>query len=108
MPLAIPGQHGQQPAGRLPTLDSARNGNRGSGRKPYVDAAVRELTSGDTRSQEQLRQKIERMMIAAGTSNPDVRHTTRRPRAGQAWSAGAEPAEAAAPALAQGRSSISF
>ena len=47
-------------------------------RKPYVDGAVRELTSGDTRSQEQMRQMIERMMIAAGTTNPDVRHTTRK------------------------------
>jgi hypothetical protein len=47
-------------------------------RKPYVDGAVRELTSGDTRSQEQMRQMIERMMIAAGTNNPDVRHTTRK------------------------------
>jgi hypothetical protein len=47
-------------------------------RKPYIDGAVRELTSGDTRSQEQMRQMIERMMIAAGTSNPGVRHTTRK------------------------------
>ena len=47
-------------------------------RKPYIDGAVRELTSGDTRSQEQMRQMIERMMIAAGNSNPDVRHTTRK------------------------------
>ena len=47
-------------------------------RKPYVDGAVRELTSGDTRSQEQMRQMIERMMIAAGTNNPYVRHTTRK------------------------------
>ena len=47
-------------------------------RKPYVDGAVRELTSGDTRSQEQMRQMIERMMIAAGTNNPDVRHVTRK------------------------------
>jgi hypothetical protein len=31
-------------------------------RKPYVDGAVRELTSGDTRSQEKMRQMVERMM----------------------------------------------
>jgi hypothetical protein len=47
-------------------------------RKPYVDGAVRELTSGDTRSQEQMRQLIERMMLASGTTNPDVRYTTRK------------------------------
>ena len=47
-------------------------------RKPYVDGAVRELTSGDTRSQEQMRRMIERMMIASGTTNPDVRYTTRK------------------------------
>lgn len=47
-------------------------------RKPYVDGAVRELTSGDSRSQEQMRQVIERMMLAAGTDNPDVRHTVRK------------------------------
>ena len=47
-------------------------------RKPYVDGAVRELTSGDSRSQEQMRQMIERMMLAAGTENPDVRHTVRK------------------------------
>jgi hypothetical protein len=46
-------------------------------RKPYVDGAVRELTSGDTRSQEQLRQAVEQTMLAAGNKNPDVRYTTR-------------------------------
>jgi hypothetical protein len=33
-------------------------------RKPYVDGAVRELTSGDNRSAEQLRQAVEQMMLA--------------------------------------------
>jgi hypothetical protein len=47
-------------------------------RKPYVDGAVRELTSGDSRSQEQIRQAVEQMMIASGTTNPDVRHTSRK------------------------------
>ena len=47
-------------------------------RKPYVDGAVRELTSGDTRSQDQIRQAVEQMMLAAGTSNPDVRYTSRK------------------------------
>jgi hypothetical protein len=47
-------------------------------RKPYVDGAVRELTSGDSRSQEQMRQAIEQMMLASGTTNPDVRHTSRK------------------------------
>jgi hypothetical protein len=46
-------------------------------RKPYVDGAVRELTSGDSRSQEQIRQAVEQMMIGAGNLNPDVRYTTR-------------------------------
>jgi hypothetical protein len=43
-----------------------------------VDGAVRELTSGESRSQEQIRQAVEQMMIASGTSNPDVRHTSRK------------------------------
>jgi len=47
-------------------------------RKPYVDGAVRELTSGETRSQEQIRQAVEQMMIGGGTANPDVRHTSRQ------------------------------
>ncbi len=46
-------------------------------RKPYVDGAVRELTSGDSRNQDQLRQAVEQLMIGAGNSNPDVRYTTR-------------------------------
>jgi len=48
-----------------------------------VDGAVRELTSGDSRSQDQIRQAVERLMLAAGNYNPDVRHTT-RPRTGPA------------------------
>lgn len=47
-------------------------------RKPYVDGAVRELTTGNSRSQEQIRQTVEQMMIAAGNANPDVRYTTRK------------------------------
>jgi hypothetical protein len=46
-------------------------------RKPYVDGAVRELTSGDSRNQDQIRQAVEQLMIGAGNSNPDVRYTTR-------------------------------
>lgn len=41
--------------------------------KPYVDGAVRELTSGEDRSPEQLRQAVESMMLAAGDRRPDVR-----------------------------------
>ena len=45
-------------------------------RKPYVEGAVQELTSGDNRSAEQLRMAVEQMMLAAGNnSNPDVRMT---------------------------------
>jgi hypothetical protein len=47
-------------------------------RKPYVDGAVRELTAGDSRTQEQMRQAVEQIMLAAGNSNPDVRYTTRK------------------------------
>lgn len=42
-------------------------------RKPYIDGAVQELTSGDTRSKDQLRESVEKMMMAAGDRNPDVR-----------------------------------
>jgi hypothetical protein len=45
-------------------------------RKPYIDGAVRELTSGDGRTQEQMRQAIESMMLAVGNKNPDVRVTS--------------------------------
>jgi len=44
-------------------------------RKPYVEGAVEELTSGDNRSAEQLRMAVEQMMLAAGNQNPDVRMT---------------------------------
>lgn len=47
-------------------------------RKPYVDGAVRELTSGDSRTQEQMRQAVEQIIISAGNPNPDVRYTTRK------------------------------
>jgi hypothetical protein len=42
-------------------------------RKPYVDGAVRELTSGQSRSPEQLRDSVEQMMLASQNRNPDVR-----------------------------------
>ena len=41
-------------------------------RKPYVDGAVRELTAGDSRSQEQLRRAVEQMMFSASNRNPDA------------------------------------
>ena len=44
-------------------------------RKPYVDGAVRELTSGENRSQEQIRQAVEQMMIASGTRSLPARRT---------------------------------
>jgi hypothetical protein len=42
-------------------------------RKPYVDGAVRELTSGDNRSAEQLRRAVEQLMLQQKNYNPDVR-----------------------------------
>lgn len=42
-------------------------------RKPYVDGAVRELTSGEERSADQLRRAVEQLMISASDNNPDVR-----------------------------------
>lgn len=42
-------------------------------RKPYVDGAVRELTSGDTRSPEQLRRAVEGLMLSARDRQPEVR-----------------------------------
>jgi hypothetical protein len=44
-------------------------------RKPYVDGAVRELTSGDDRSAEEMRRSIEQLMVAAKDKNADVRAT---------------------------------
>ena len=44
-------------------------------RKPYVDGAVRELTSGEDRSPEELRRAVEQLMISAGDRNADVRAT---------------------------------
>lgn len=41
-------------------------------RKPYIDGAVRELTSTDQRSTEQVRQSVERMILAAHDKNPQV------------------------------------
>ncbi|MGA2674993.1 MAG: hypothetical protein ABSE99_17395 [Terracidiphilus sp.] len=52
-------------------------------RKPYVEGAVEELTSGDNRSADQLRVAVEQMMLAAGNQNPDVRMTgSAAPRSG--------------------------
>lgn len=42
-------------------------------RKPYVDGAVRELTSGESRSADQLRRAVEQLMLAAKDNRPDVR-----------------------------------
>ena len=44
-------------------------------RKPYVEGAVQELTSGDNRSADELRLAVEQLMMAAGNQNPDVRLT---------------------------------
>jgi hypothetical protein len=48
-------------------------------RKPYIEGAVQELTSGDGRSQDELRVAVETMMLAAGkgNANADVRTTAR-------------------------------
>lgn len=40
-----------------------------------MDGAVRELTSGEDRDPEQLRQAVESMMLSAGDRRPDVRTT---------------------------------
>ena len=42
-------------------------------RKPYIDGAVRELTSGDDRSPDQLRRAVEQIMLAANDKKADVR-----------------------------------
>lgn len=42
-------------------------------RKPYVDGAVRELTSGDNRSAEQLRRAVEQLMLQQRNRNADIR-----------------------------------
>jgi hypothetical protein len=42
-------------------------------RKPYLDGAVRELTTGNDRSVEQLRETVERMILAKGDSRAQVR-----------------------------------
>lgn len=41
-------------------------------RKPYVDGAIRELTSPDNRSVEQIRRSVEEMILAAHDKNPQV------------------------------------
>jgi hypothetical protein len=42
-------------------------------RKPYIDGAVRELTSGDDRSPDQLRRAVEQIMLVANDKKADVR-----------------------------------
>ncbi len=49
-------------------------------RKPYVDGAVRELTSGQQRSPEQLRQAVEQLLLAARNRNADIRTTVQPDR----------------------------
>jgi len=44
-------------------------------RKPYVDGAVRELTSGNGRSAEQLRMQVEQLMLASHNRNANVMTT---------------------------------
>lgn len=41
-------------------------------RKPYIDGAIRELTAGNSRSVEQMRQSVEQMILAAHDKNPKV------------------------------------
>jgi hypothetical protein len=47
-------------------------------RKPWIDGVARELTSGDTRSVENLRRQVEQLMLAARDRNPDVRTAATR------------------------------
>lgn len=42
-------------------------------RKPYLDGSARELTSGDDRSTEQLRQAVEKMILSGRNTRPRVR-----------------------------------
>jgi hypothetical protein len=42
-------------------------------RKPWLDGAVRELTSGNNKSVENLRRSVEQIMIAARNRNPNAR-----------------------------------
>jgi very-short-patch-repair endonuclease len=42
-------------------------------RKPYLGGAIRELTSGDTKSSEELRKAVEQLMMNSGNYNPNVR-----------------------------------
>ena len=44
-------------------------------RKPYLDGAVRELTAGGSQPVEELRATVERMILARGSKEPDVRVT---------------------------------
>ena len=45
-------------------------------RKPYLDGAVRELTEGNNKSVEDLRQAVENMMLAGGSKESEVRITS--------------------------------
>jgi hypothetical protein len=69
-------------------------------RKPYIDGAVQELTSGDTRTVDQLRGAVEQMMLAAGDRNsvdgrlhlvPPVRQHKLRSRTRACDSASSQP-----------------
>jgi hypothetical protein len=42
-------------------------------RKPYLDGSARELTSGETRSTDQLRQAVEKMILDGRNKQPRVR-----------------------------------
>lgn len=41
-------------------------------RKPYLDGASRELTAGNNKSVDDLRQSVEKMILAGGIKDPDV------------------------------------
>jgi hypothetical protein len=45
-------------------------------RKPYIDGAVRELTSGNDRSAERVRYMVEQMMLAARNPNAKIAVTS--------------------------------
>lgn len=49
-------------------------------RKPYIDGAVRELTSGGSASAENLRQVVERIIMEGSDKNPGVRTSSQASR----------------------------
>jgi hypothetical protein len=53
-------------------------------RKPYLDGAVRELTSGEERSPEQLRRAVEQLMVNAKEKMADVRTSSHASHENQA------------------------